>query len=86
MLKIRLQGTTNDIKWFIKMLKKDERFKMNTPSEIMDISSSAKYKRIYTEIFRLDEPMTKYAKEKHKKDIKNRYFGTGTVFGYKKKK
>ena len=29
MLKIRLQGTTQDIKWFLKILKKDNRFIMN---------------------------------------------------------
>lgn len=85
MLKIRLQGTTNDIKWFLKMLRRDGRFKMNKPSEIMDISSSNKYKRIYTEIFRLDEPMIQNGKENPKKIFESRNFGTGMIFGYKKK-
>lgn len=36
MLKIRLQGTTKDLKWFLKMLARDKRFVANKPSEPMD--------------------------------------------------
>ena len=52
MLKIRLQGTTNDIKWFMKNLSRDKRFKINTPSDPQDIKGSKKYKRVYTEYIR----------------------------------
>ena len=50
MLKIRLQGTTKDLKWFLKMLARDKRFVAKKPSEPMDIKGSNKYKRVYTEI------------------------------------
>ncbi len=85
MLKIRLQGTTNDIKWFLKLLKNDKRFKTNKPSDIMDISGSNKYKRVYTEIFRNEEPVKEYGKSNHNKKTDNKYYGTGMVYGYKKK-
>ena len=40
MLKIRLQGTTKDLKWFLKMLARDKRFVANKPSEPMDIKGN----------------------------------------------
>ena len=46
MLKIRLQGTTKDLKWFLKILARDKRFVANKPSEPMDIKGSNKYKRV----------------------------------------
>ena len=29
MLKIRLQGTKNDIRWFVRLLQRDKRFEVN---------------------------------------------------------
>ena len=43
MLKIRLQGTMNDIKWFLKILKRDRRFITNTPSDPMEIKGTVRY-------------------------------------------
>jgi len=40
MLKIRLQGTTKDIRWFMKILSRDKRFVVNNPSEPIKIKSS----------------------------------------------
>ena len=54
MLKIRMQGTAQDIKWFTKMLKRDSRFITNNPSEPMPIKGTDKYKRVFIEIFRDD--------------------------------
>lgn len=79
MLKIRLQGTTRDIKWFLKMMERDKRFVMNNPSEIMDIRGSNRHKKVYTEVFRSDEDMKKYAEEQEI-NRRSRYYGTGTVF------
>lgn len=81
MLKIRLQGTTKDLKWFIKILSKDRRFKVNTPSEPMDIVGTKKYKRVYTEIFRDGEEIRPYKKD-NGLEIPNRYYGSGRIFGY----
>ena len=47
MLKIRIQGTTRDMKWFIRLLKQDTRFFMVEPSEPMNITGTKKYKRIF---------------------------------------
>jgi hypothetical protein len=52
MLKVRLQGTRNDIKWFLKLLGRDSRFKLMNKSEILDNKGTVKYKRAYTEIYR----------------------------------
>ena len=79
MLKIRLQGTAKDIKWFLKMMQRDKRFVMNNPSEMMNIKGSEKYKRVYTEVFKSAEDMKLYA-EMQNIETKKRYFGTGTVF------
>ena len=32
MLKIRLQGTKNDIRWFVRLLQRDKRFDVNNVS------------------------------------------------------
>lgn len=32
MLKIRLQGTKNDIRWFVRLLQRDKRFELNIMS------------------------------------------------------
>jgi hypothetical protein len=81
MLKIRLQGTTNDIKWFLKILNRDKRFFLNTPSDPQDIKGTKRYKRVYTEIFRNKEDLERYKSEPGPK-IKRHYYGSGTVYGY----
>ena len=63
MLKIRLQGTMNDIKWFLKILKRDRRFITNTPSDPMEIKGTVRYKRVFTEIFRLASMILRILKE-----------------------
>lgn len=50
MLKIRLMGTTNDIKWFSKLLKRDKQVEIIGESEIYDNKGTQKYKRKYVEI------------------------------------
>ena len=83
MLKVRLQGTTKDIKWFLKILERDKRFMTNEPSRPLDIKGSEKYKRVFTEIYR-DE--SEYLENKRRNEIRTRtqYYGSGTSFGYVK--
>ena len=78
MLKIRLQGTVNDIRWFLKILERDNRFITNNPSESMDIKESVKFKRAYTEIFR---DKTEYEESKVAEKLKKGEWScsTGTV-------
>ncbi len=52
MLKIRLQGTRNEIRWFLKILEKDPRFDVVNTSDMYEIKTSNRYKRLYTNIFR----------------------------------
>ena len=37
MLKVRVQGTRNDIRWFLKVLEKDDRYDVLDTSDIMSI-------------------------------------------------
>ena len=55
MLKVRLQGTKNDIRWFLKILSRDNRFKVENTSTFFNNKGTEKYKRLYTEIYRKDK-------------------------------
>jgi len=50
MLKIRLQGTTRDIKWFRKILERDKRISVLEFSEPFANKGTNKYFRVYAEI------------------------------------
>lgn len=50
MLKVRLQGTTNDIKWFQKLLEKDKRIKLLSISEAFTNKGTNRFFRVYAEI------------------------------------
>ena len=52
MLKVRLQGTKNDIRWFIKLLERDKRLEVKNTSDLFNNKGTEKYKRLYTEIHR----------------------------------
>lgn len=77
MLKIRLQGTTYDIKWFLKILERNKSFTMNTPSDPQDIKGTNKYKRVYAEIYREDKEF-KYKKKRFGNS--RRAYGSGVTF------
>lgn len=50
MLKLRLQGTTNDIKWFKKILDRDKRINVLQISELFPNKGTNKYYRVYAEV------------------------------------
>lgn len=50
MLKIRLQGTTNDIKWFRKILERDKRIEILSISEPFSNKGTKKYFRVYADV------------------------------------
>lgn len=52
MLKVRLQGSRNDIRWFLKILEKDTRFDVVDTSDMFAIKTSNRFKRLYTNIYR----------------------------------
>ena len=80
MLKIRIQGTTNDIKWFLRLMSRNRQYTMNNPSEPMDINGSQRYKRVYTEVFRDKDEYSRYISNSDPKK-RARYIGTGVIFG-----
>ena len=52
MLKLRLQGTTNDIKWFRKILERDKRIKVTQFSEPFQNKGTNKFFRVYADVER----------------------------------
>ena len=54
MLKIRLQGTTNDIKWFRKILERNRKVKLLSFSEPYANNGTKKYFRVYAEVDRAE--------------------------------
>ena len=84
MLKIRLQGTTRDIKWFFKILARDKRLYLHNPSEPLDIKGSRRFKRAYAQIFRDKEDCKMYQSimlDKKRNENGTQYYDTGVVFG-----
>ncbi|MGN0375267.1 MAG: hypothetical protein ACI4EN_07185 [Butyrivibrio sp.] len=50
MLKIRLQGTRNDIKWFDKILQRHPKVEVTEQSELYQNKGTNKYYRQYVEV------------------------------------
>ena len=50
MLKIRLMGTKNDIKWFEKILKRNPKIKLLEFSDLYANKGTNKYYRVYAEV------------------------------------
>lgn len=50
MLKIRLQGTKQDIRWFSKILDRNKLIKVLQISELFENKGTVKYYRVYAEI------------------------------------
>lgn len=50
MLKIRLQGTKNDLKWFRKLLERDRRIQVLDISDTYTNKGTNKYYRVYAEV------------------------------------
>ena len=50
MLKVRLMGTKNDIKWFEKILKRHPKIIMTDFSELYQNKGTNKYYRAYAEV------------------------------------
>ena len=55
MLKIRLQGTVRDIRWFKRLLEKHPEIRVNQVSEIFSNKGTNRYFRFYAEIDRIEK-------------------------------
>ena len=53
MLKIRLQGTTNELKWFRKILERNSNFEILSISEPYANKGTNKYFRVYVDVERI---------------------------------
>ena len=81
MIKIRAMGTTQDLKWLLKIFERESRFIMDEPSAFLDIKGNGKgiYKRVHTKIFREPEEYKLYKEQKKqgKHKDENTYYGSG---------
>lgn len=50
MLKIRLMGTKNDIKWFEKILKRNTKIEVTEFSDLYPNKGTKKFYRVYAEV------------------------------------
>ena len=55
MLKIRLQGTVRDIRWFKRLLEKHPEIRVIQESEIFSNKGTNRYFRFYAEIDRIEK-------------------------------
>ena len=55
MLKIRLQGTVRDIRWFKRLLEKHPEIRVIQVSEIFSNKGTTRYFRFYAEIDRIEK-------------------------------
>jgi hypothetical protein len=55
MIKVRIQGTTNDIKWFKKVIERNKKIKISSISEPLPNKGTKKYFRMYADIERIEE-------------------------------
>lgn len=55
MIKIRLQGTLRDIKWFRRLLERHEEIDLKEVSEPFANKGTNKYFRVYTEVERTEK-------------------------------
>ena len=51
-LKIRLQGTKKDIRWYLKALNRDPRYELDYISDFMQCKGTEKFHRVYVNLFR----------------------------------
>jgi len=79
MLKIRLQGTKNDIRWFVRLLQRDKRFELNNVSTFFDNVGTDKYKRVYAEVSRKKTDSDKKSPNAKKLNEQCHYVGSGMV-------
>ena len=54
MLKVRLQGTKKDIRWYMKALHRDSRYEVDYVSDFQSCKGSGKFHRIYINLYRKD--------------------------------
>jgi hypothetical protein len=65
MIKVRFQGTKEDIRWLLDVLEEDKRLCISNTSDFYDNYGTSRYKRAYTEVHRNDSENRKSIKENY---------------------
>jgi hypothetical protein len=55
MIKVRIQGTTNDIKWFKKVIERNKKIRISSISDPLPNMGTKKYFRMYADLERILE-------------------------------
>lgn len=55
LLKIRLMGRTNDIKWYRKLLDRNKGIRVIHHSEILPLGNTKRYHRAYSQVERVNK-------------------------------
>lgn len=50
MMKLRLQGTKNEIRWFIRLLRREPRVNLENTPTFFSSKGTERYKRLYTQV------------------------------------
>ncbi len=58
MLKLRLQGTKKDIRWYMKALNRDPRYEIDYVSDFQRCKNSDMFHRVYINLYRKDKQRT----------------------------
>ncbi len=78
MLKLRVMGTKNEIRWFIRLLQRDSRVGLENTSTFFSNKGTDRYKRLYTQVNRVSDK--KEQKTKPQNPVKDSYCGSGKTF------
>ncbi|MCI9537623.1 MAG: DUF3970 family protein [Eubacterium sp.] len=55
MLKVRLQGTKKDIRWFLKGMERDSRYEVENISTFKPCDGDARFRRLYVNVRRKEK-------------------------------
>ena len=85
MIKVRVQGTKREIRWFLKLLERDKRFRLENTSTFFNNKGTDRYKRLYTEVHRTQDEKEISPKKRNRRTSEHRNTGiacaSGRVFG-----
>lgn len=85
MIKVRVQGTKREIRWFLKLLERDKRFSLENTSTFFNNKGTDKYKRLYTEVHKTKDGKGTSANKGYERTSEQRSIGiacaSGRVFG-----
>ena len=85
MIKVRVQGTKREIRWFLKLLERDKRFRLENTSTFFNNKGTDKYKRLYTEVHRTQDEKEISLQKRNRRTSEHRNTGiacaSGRVFG-----